>query len=567
MKASSPIANRIGVDRVVALMPWEVSVPHRSVALFTGLGVWIALCGACGEDELPRRDADGIALPVVSTAAPSVIPRSTVIKVTRDGRILFAGKGRSMKELLAALAREGSRGPFELQADRDALWMHVQWVMAALGQAGHKKVQCTVEMAESRRQGALELPLTRGLWEEKFSIPGMSWEENPDQLPVHLGTVVVLPTGDAADTGPATAEYHLLEGIWTPTGKSQDPEAVGTWAASFLKRASHEESFGVFFVIDAVGAVPYRSVVLALAALQKAGARGVKVGLEALHPWDRDRQVLPPPPHEDPIVCWLVTDLTYKALYPMNLPVASMCERDKADDPDDRVIVNLTATGRLIYKTKETTLAGLADHLKQAAQAYDRKMRKRGKQGHEETPDGRHWSKLYVLLRADRDTPWQQVRWVVAELAANGFYKVQFGARKTAGHDYTTEEAERRWAAQEIYGPVILDGKLWCFLPTRSSGPEENYLNVRVAGSPARYHFGGKETQSPEVLYEWIREAYRLRGERRTVGRIFAGPRSPFGEIVAAVNCFARAGMEKVDFAGIRRAPDDIRTTRLPQPQ
>jgi len=204
MRGSSSIANRIGVNRVVAPVTWEVSVTHRSVGLFVGLGVWAALCGACGEDELPSRDADGISLPVVSTAAPSVIPRSTVIKVTRDGRILFAGKARSMKELLAALATESFRGPFELQADRDALWMHVQWVMVALGEAGHKKVQCTVEVAESRRQGAFELPLTRGLWEDRFGGAWIESEETSERPPVWLGTVTVRPAGGGPDTGPAS---------------------------------------------------------------------------------------------------------------------------------------------------------------------------------------------------------------------------------------------------------------------------------------------------------------------------------------------------------------------------
>jgi biopolymer transport protein ExbD len=550
------------VERVAVPVRQEVSVAHRSVALFAGLGVWIVLCGACGEEEPPLRDPDGIALPVVSAAAPSVIPRSTVIKVTRDGRILFAGKARSMKELLAALAREGSRGPFELQADRDALWMHVQWVMAALGQAGHKEAHCTVEVAGRGAEGVVKVRLYRGVWEDKFWLLP---DEEAERQPVHLAMEVVPAPRDRGATGPVTAEYHLGG---DPTTVTQDPEAVGKWARSSLGKLDEEQSFGVG-VIMASGAVPYRCVALALAALQEAGARELEVGLEALHPWDRDRKVLPPPPHADPILRWFVTDLWLGPLVPMNLPVASMCERDIASDPDDRVIVNLTATGRLIYERKEITLAEFAAQLAAEARAYDRKMQARSSTGYEDGPDGRRWSKLYVLLRADKDSPWEHVRWVMAELSERRFYKLQLGVRKTAGPEYTQAEAERRWAAWEIYyPPPTLAGKLPCFLSTRVSEPKGSYFDVRLAGSPARYHFGKKKTESPEVLHDWLREAYRPRGERRTAGRIFAGPRTPFGEIVAAVNCFARAGMHLVDFAGIERAPDDVRrAARLPQPQ
>ena len=41
-----------------------------------------------------------------------------------------------------------------------------------------------------------------------------------------------------------------------------------------------------------------------LAALREAGASELQVGLEALHPWDRDLRVLPTPPHEAPIIRW-----------------------------------------------------------------------------------------------------------------------------------------------------------------------------------------------------------------------------------------------------------------------
>ena len=344
-------------------------------------------------------------------------------------------------------------------------------------------------------------------------------------------------------------------------------EAVRRWARSALGKLDEKQTLGVGTIM-ASGAVPYRSVAVALAALQEAGVRELEVGLEALHPWDRDRKVLPPPPHADPILRWFVTDLALHRLVPMNLPVASHCVEDNDNDKDDRLILNLTATGRLIYGTKEFTLAELAAQLAAEARAYDRKMRKRGREGYEKVKDGRRWSKLFVLLRADQDAPWQHVRWVMAELAESRVYKLQFAARLTAGRNYTQAEAERRWAGWEIYyPPPSLAGKLACFLSTVSSEPKGSYVDVHLAGSPARYHFRWKETRSPEELADWLRQATEARGERRTVGRIFAGPETLLGEVVAAVNCCLNlAKMNSVDFAGIERAPDDVRRA-LPLPR
>ena len=315
------------MNRVVAPVTWEVSVAHRLVGLFVGLGVWVALCGACGEHKPPRRDPDGVALPVVPAGVGDLVPGKAVVKVTRDGHVLLAGKPKSINELLAVVAKEPVTEPLELRADRDALWMHVQWVMATLGQAGHKNVQCIVEVAGCRRQEAMELPLTRGLLEDRLGGGYFDPEDTSEKQPVWLGRVRVRLTGG----GPAKRRAYLLEPNIEPNidvRVTRFPHAVGRWATSLIEREEESRS-GFGFVIEAMGTVPYRSVVAALAALQKAGARRFAVGLEALHPWDRDLKALPRPPHKDPIGCWFWGDYR-RSLVPMNLPVASMCEQDKA---------------------------------------------------------------------------------------------------------------------------------------------------------------------------------------------------------------------------------------------
>jgi biopolymer transport protein ExbD len=496
-----------------------------------------------------------------------------VVRITRDGRVLLEAKPVSINELTASIEKEGLRAPFELRADGGALWMHVQWVMAALGQAGHESARCTVQLDGGRGSRRLEIPLNTGLWEDKFPVYGLDSDENPEWLPSRLAHVAVVPLDGSQEAAPQAVEYHFLENLWHEVGKSQHPESIGKWATSFLERTREEKNYGVYFAVEAAGAVQYQDVVAAIAELQGAGIREVEVGLEALHPWDRDKRGLPPPPYEELIPRWFLTDLSVKRIYPVNLPVASKSVHDKDDDPDDRLIFNLTSTGRLIYGEKDITLADLATALQERAKTYDLKMRARGKQGFDTFSDGRPWSKLYVLLRADQDSPLQHVQWVMAELSENGYYKLQFGARKRPGREYTEAEAERLWAAWEIQALRIsftdkTKNKLQCFLPTRTAGTESpKYIDVEVVGTPPRFRLGERETSEGEVLAKWIKDAYlpEWRRGHRIGGRILAAPRTPFGDVVSALNAFAMAHIEKVDFAGVGLAPEVARKAeRLP---
>jgi hypothetical protein len=53
---------------------------------------------------------------------------------------------------------------------------------------------------------------------------------------------------------------------------------------------------------------------------------------------------------------------------------------------------------------------------------------------------------------------------------------------------------------------------------------------------------------------------------RKVVGRIQAPPGVPFKYVVAALGQFHAAGLEKMDLAGIARAPEEIRNAeRLPR--
>jgi len=507
--------------------------------------VWIACCTSCVAGEKHSPSAAELALPVVAAAPEDEVAARCEVTVTKEGRVRLNGKSTTVNGLIA----DATRGPIRLRADREASWGHVQWVMAALGEAGHKKAACSIAVAGRDAKGVVTVRVHRGVLE--FFPPFEEWRKVPH--PVYL-SVEIVPAVRAS--GPPSAEYRL--GLPMPT-ITRDPSVILRWAKSALAR-SRQKGVGV---IAASGVVPYRYVAVALAALQDAGATELEVGLQALHPWDRDLRVLPAPRDELSISRWCTDLELWPGLIPLNLPVASMCSAD--DAPNDRIILNLTAGGRLVHGGDEITLDGLASLLAARAEAYDRKMESWGRTGSEEVAPGRYASKLFVLLRADQDAPLQHVRWIMAELAEARYFKLQIATRKTAGPNYSQMELERQRVGREalIYLPTVLAGKLQLFLGTVPTKPDQ-FLDVRVEGS--RFTCYSKTTRKPEELAGWLRNELQKREEHRTVGRVLAGPHTSFGEAVAAVNCFASVGIAKVDIDDAERAPDNVRrASRLPR--
>ena len=132
----------------------------------------------------------------------------------------------------------------------------------------------------------------------------------------------------------------------------------------------------------------------------------------------------------------VVTDLTQKDLANLTLPLAHMAVQDKADDPDDRVIFNVDKSGYILYKAKPVNLDELGSILRNRKDAYDLKMKRAGKTGLEDLPGGGKASKLYVLLRADKETPWQHVQWLMTVMAEQKLYKMQFATKQFADSSF-----------------------------------------------------------------------------------------------------------------------------------
>jgi biopolymer transport protein ExbD len=85
-----------------------------------------------------------------------------------------------------------------------------------------------------------------------------------------------------------------------------------------------------------------------------------------------------------------------------------------------------------------------------------------------------------------------------------------------------------------------------------------------------KYKIGNDETGDLKVVYEYIKKGYAAIKDTpnaQIVGEIKAGHKVPHKFVVAVLNKFAEAGMEKVDFYGTAIPPKSLRQlTTLPYP-
>jgi len=143
-----------------------------------------------------------------------------------------------------------------------------------------------------------------------------------------------------------------------------------------------------------------------------------------------------------------------------------------------------------------------------------------------------------------------------------------------------------------------LDGKLQAFLPTDKGiqpieqdpasefmvsvhimareekpkvfGPPEFKQNVTMPSS-VRYKFGDRETKDLKKVQGWIKEAFKAAEgteNSKVKGEIKAGHKVPHKFVVAVLNKFAEAGLDKVDFYGTQiPTPKLRRKPYLPYPK
>jgi biopolymer transport protein ExbD len=135
----------------------------------------------------------------------------------------------------------------------------------------------------------------------------------------------------------------------------------------------------------------------------------------------------------------IVTDLTQKELENLVLPLAVKAKEDKAAEEEERVIINLVekidpktkkplGTYEAIVKRKKYTHAALKDYLLSRANTLREDTKAEGALV---AP-----SKIFVLIRADRSTPWQEVQWIMQDCADPyvAIWKLQFATRDPSQH-------------------------------------------------------------------------------------------------------------------------------------
>ncbi|MHC4849193.1 MAG: ExbD/TolR family protein [Planctomycetota bacterium] len=126
----------------------------------------------------------------------------------------------------------------------------------------------------------------------------------------------------------------------------------------------------------------------------------------------------------------VVTDLTQKDLAELTLPIAYMAQEDKDNDEDDRIILNVDKHGALIWRSEVRSLGEVKSILAEQKILYQKKQRRKGKEAFEILKSGGKATRLFVLLRADKDTPWQHVQWLMTVMAQEKYYKLQFASAK-----------------------------------------------------------------------------------------------------------------------------------------
>ena len=141
----------------------------------------------------------------------------------------------------------------------------------------------------------------------------------------------------------------------------------------------------------------------------------------------------------------IVTDLQQKDLAKLTLPIAYMAAQDKDDDPDDRLILNVDREGHILYRGRQLNLDELGTVLRNRKDQYALKMKRKGGKntGEVEIAPGVKASALFVLLRADKDTPWQHVQWLMTIMAEQKLFKMQFATKKFISGGYEPGEAEK----------------------------------------------------------------------------------------------------------------------------
>jgi biopolymer transport protein ExbD len=273
---------------------------------------------------------------------------------------------------------------------------------------------------------------------------------------------------------------------------------------------------------------------------------------------------------------------------PLALPVAPSADEDMADDNEKRYVINLEPGGVITFKDRRYSLNEIRDILNLLKRAY-------GKFRTFETDETKsRWSALYLLIRVDKDTPWQHLSWLLHAVEAERLYKVQYGVFPAAPRRYGAKEAALLDAGRSAQPRTRRELQEWqfkvvCFLRTPWSKGVPNRPPVAIGIEPgeldwvewgprlvrapraAIYRLGKRTTTDLRELGRWIDEAV-VQHRRKydgliPIGRIRAAPTVPFKFVIAALSKLNEARVDAVDLQDRSEPPAAVREQlSLPHP-
>ncbi len=186
----------------------------------------------------------------------------------------------------------------------------------------------------------------------------------------------------------------------------------------------------------------------------------------------------------------------------------------------DRLVLEVDAKGKVTAAGKALDLEDLRRLLAERADA-DRET------------EGAKASRLHVVLRADRDLPWQGAQWLMQECARPGVRvnRILFAARPEDGGG---------------------EGAMATFLPVdvRTLAPDEEVVltaNMRLRIS--KEGDGAAPADAAARISGLVERDATLRGE------IDASPAVPTGTVLQAVDVFLRSGVRPIVFKGTTQTP------------
>ena len=520
----------------------------RSGVVSLALGVLVA-CGAKPATDQGR-------LPESARGRRVDAAGWITIDLEADGSLGLNEKEVSLAGLRHGLEREYKSTPKQVEAlladygfehpdisTRDVLvridpvvpYQHVAWVFGTLLWEDFNRVWIAVE--HDGEVGAIRVPLVSAFW-----------SKHPYD-----------PVSPAAELPLIEAMRIDLEGAaryWVGERSTDDPALFLEWLRAERKRLKPAEPLGM---LDVSARTPFGSVVEALDAFAEAGVKYVELAREKpVDPRDLERLRLPASEQ------WLVTrrrDLTFVRYPRVTLPVAWTARQDKNDDGDDRVVVTLDAHGLLMEGESILSLAALDERLAEAVRLYAIKMKRLGKSGMDRVTGG-EVSSLFLLVRADRDAPWQHLQRVLLIAKRQRIYKVQLGTSLYAAPPYTSADAEAldvEWSGDPP-GRRQYDAKLAVFLPMFVKRPRWPLVVRVVSPGPgvAAYRFAGRSTPDLSELRKWIASF----PEEEVEGFITADPHVPVQYVVAVVDQFKRCRRPILDVVSDGELPDVLPTAR-----